>query len=458
MRTLMLTLIAWLAPVLATSAATPPQAPVKPVIETYFGTRVTDNYRYMENLQDPAVSAWMKAQADYTRRVLDAIPARAALLQRARELEASQSETVHDVQIVAGRYYSIRVPARAETGKLYVRDGLDGPDRLLLDPEPLGAQRGTHVTLYDYSPSPDGRHVAYTLSAGGSEQLELHVLDVRKGADVDGALDRAGWDLRHWLPDGSGFFYTRFQAMKPSVPVTEKFHNARVFVHRLGHPFAQDAPLFGRGVNGGVDLQADDVPNAFSPPDSHFVLMEMFDSTNATRRVYAARREEVLDHRAHWRAIAPTYSDAFVVGDEEGPDAMHGDTLYWISRKDDPNGAIMRLDLADPQSQPEIAVPAGALPLSELYAANDALYWRVSDAGNNTLYRRAYDSGAVTQTMQSPYAANIASLAADSLGPGVIVQTASWTRSNNYLAAAAGETHMRPTTLQPPARSMSPTT
>jgi len=449
MRRIMLIALLATATATVTAATAPPTAPVRPVTDSYFGTPIVDNYRYFENLKDPAVQAWMKAQADYTRSVLDAIPGRAALLQWARELEASQPVTVHDVQIVAGRYYSIRTPASAQTGKLYVRQGLDGDDQMLLDPEPLGRQRGSHVILYNYSPSPDGRYVAYTLSAGGSEQLELHILDVHKGADVDGMLDRAGWDPRHWLPDGSGFFYTRFKAMKSGMPPTEKYRDARVFLHRLGHPFKNDMPLFGRGLHGSVALQPDDMPNAYSPPDSHFVLMEMLHGTAPTMRVYAASREDVIHQRAHWRAIAPDHSNAFVVGDEESLDPVHGDSLYWISRKDSPNGAIMRLDLADPQSRPEIAVAAGELPISEMYAAGDALYWRVSDAGMNTLYRRAYSADAKTQALPSPYPANIASVAADSLGPGVIVRTTSWTRSDNYLAGSAGDAHLQRTTMQP---------
>ena len=64
----------------------PPTAPVRPVTEDYFGTQVTDNYRYMENLTEPEVQAWMKGQADYTRHLLDQIPGRVPLLNRIHTL------------------------------------------------------------------------------------------------------------------------------------------------------------------------------------------------------------------------------------------------------------------------------------------------------------------------------------------------------------------------------------
>jgi prolyl oligopeptidase len=109
-------------------------APVKPVTDTYYGTKVVDPYRYMENLKDPQVEAWMKAQNDYTRGVLANIPGREQLLARIRTLD----ETVPEVQAarLPGEVYLImkRLPSEI-LYKLYVRQGLNGEDKLLVDPE-----------------------------------------------------------------------------------------------------------------------------------------------------------------------------------------------------------------------------------------------------------------------------------------------------------------------------------
>src|SRR5579862_8137137 len=84
-------------------AGQPPLAPVHPVTDDYFGTKVIDNYRWMENLNDPQMQRWMKGEADYTRATLNAVPGYPELLKRIDELNSSEPAEVTDVQLVAGR-------------------------------------------------------------------------------------------------------------------------------------------------------------------------------------------------------------------------------------------------------------------------------------------------------------------------------------------------------------------
>ncbi len=157
-----------------TPPASPPVAPVRPVTDTYFGTTLTDPYRWMEKLDDPEVKTWFQGQADYSRAALDKIPGRAALLAQIKALD-SVGTSVGEVQIAGSRYFYTKLRPHDNTPKLYVREGLHGPERLLFDPERRD-QGKTHYTLDYYQPSLDGSHVAYGVSAGGSEQSVLHIL------------------------------------------------------------------------------------------------------------------------------------------------------------------------------------------------------------------------------------------------------------------------------------------
>ncbi len=120
----------------AASALSPPVAPVKAVVDDYFGTKVSDPYRYMENLKDPEVEAWFKGQNEYTRAILAKIPGRAKLLSRIRELDQSVP------RVFAGRlpgdvYLIFKRLPNEDTEKIYLRNGLKGTDRLLVDPEKI---------------------------------------------------------------------------------------------------------------------------------------------------------------------------------------------------------------------------------------------------------------------------------------------------------------------------------
>ena len=114
----------------------PPAAAVRPVTDDYFGTKVVDNYRYMENLNDPEVQAWFKNQDAYTRATLAGIPGRDKLLARIRELFTSNLATsVIDVQRLPGdRYFYQKLLPGESVPKLYLRKGLSGAERLLVDP------------------------------------------------------------------------------------------------------------------------------------------------------------------------------------------------------------------------------------------------------------------------------------------------------------------------------------
>src|SRR3954463_5626098 len=152
---------------LAQAATTaPPVAPVKAVTDDYFGTSVTDTYRYMEDLSSPDVQQWAKAQAEHARATLDAIPGRAPLLARIRELDDSVKERVQSVALAGGgRVFYEKRGADDNQLKLYVRPGWTGTERLLVDPDALAKADGAPHAIEFFQASNNGRYLAYAISA-----------------------------------------------------------------------------------------------------------------------------------------------------------------------------------------------------------------------------------------------------------------------------------------------------
>ena len=132
-----------------------PVAPVRPVTDDYFGTAVVDNYRYMEDLGNADVKAWMKGQADYTRSQLDVLPGRKPLLDRVHAL--FNTDLVRSAFVRRGNrlFYQVTEPG-APLPRLYYRDGTKGEEHLLVDPGALGKGTTTHYALDFFMPSHDG--------------------------------------------------------------------------------------------------------------------------------------------------------------------------------------------------------------------------------------------------------------------------------------------------------------
>ena len=160
----------------------PPKAPVREVTDTYFGVKVVDPYRWMEDSKNAEVAAWMKAQADYSRSVLDRLPMRAELLKRLEEL-SDTGVRVTGVQRGGNSYFYYRVAPGENDRRLFVREGLKGPERLLVDPEKLSSP-GKRYSIDSYSPSFDGTYVSYSISIGGSEYGEMRIVETATGRDL----------------------------------------------------------------------------------------------------------------------------------------------------------------------------------------------------------------------------------------------------------------------------------
>jgi len=163
----------------AAAPDSPPVAPERPVTDVYFGTKVTDPYRWMENRTAPEFIHYMLAQGKYARHVIDSIPGRDRLQARVVRWSGGGA-VVRGVQKAGQRIFFLKREASEDVFKLYVRDGASAPDRLLVDPAKY-TEEHTHYSIDYFQPSQQGERLAYGMSGGGSEHSVIHVIDVASG-------------------------------------------------------------------------------------------------------------------------------------------------------------------------------------------------------------------------------------------------------------------------------------
>ena len=234
-----------------TSSATP--APVstrrEPVQEQIHGVTLEDPYRWLEDGESPEVRAWSRAQTERAEQVIAALAGHDEL--RARITTLLRIGAVEPPVVVGPeggpRRYFRRVQAPDQDQPvLVVREGVEGPDRVLLDPNALSTD-GT-VALDWWAPSWDGRLLAHGLSERGSEDSTLRVMDVETGRDLPDTevITRARYATIAWLADGSGFFYSRYPE-EGTVPAGEERYRRFIYEHRIGRDPALDPLVFGAG-------------------------------------------------------------------------------------------------------------------------------------------------------------------------------------------------------------------
>lgn len=229
----------------ALSAQTPityPVTPRGPVVEDYFGTKVADPYRWLEDDQSADTKAWVEAQNKVTFAYLDQIPERARIQRRITELWDFEK---FSAPFKRGKFYFYSYNSGLQNQSvLYVTDRPKAKGRVLLDPNGLSAD-GT-VALGGLSVTQDGRLMAYAVSVAGSDWLTWKVRDVVTGADL---ADEIRWSKASgaaWLKDGSGFFYSRYQAPQEGDALTGVNNNHQLYFHRLGTAQAEDRLIYER--------------------------------------------------------------------------------------------------------------------------------------------------------------------------------------------------------------------
>jgi prolyl oligopeptidase len=228
------------------------------------GIAVPDPYRWLEDGEADEVRRWSEAQARHTRAVLDAVPSAARIRERLRALFAIG--LVSPPVARGGRYFHQRRAGDQEQPILYVRQGREGPDRVLLDPAALSEDRTSALDWW--YPSEDGRLLAYGVSEGGSEKSVLRVRDVESGQDLPDVIPGTRACSLSWRPDGTGFFYTRYPE-PGSVPAGEENYHRRVYQHTLGRDWREDPLVLG------ADRPPEDWPNVHLSPDGRWLAVSV---------------------------------------------------------------------------------------------------------------------------------------------------------------------------------------
>lgn len=225
------------------AAPQPPATPRHAASSTLHGVTVNDPYRWLENPEDPAVLAWIKAQNAYTDQVLAAMPDGKAMNARVQQL-AITSTTRSSPMLAGDTLFYMQEPPPQPQPQLIAQPWPDGQPRVLVD---LNANGG-NTAIVAYWPSPSGRYLAYGTAVGGSEMTTIHVLDVASGKVLPDAMPWAGGGATPqglaWDADEKGFTYVRLPP-PPAGHEVKPFH-AALLHHTFGEPATQDTVVFGK--------------------------------------------------------------------------------------------------------------------------------------------------------------------------------------------------------------------
>jgi prolyl oligopeptidase len=210
--------------------------------DNYHGTTVADPYRWLEDANSAETKSWVDAQNAVTQAYLGQIPQRGAIRQRLTRLWNYERYSVPSKD--GGRYFYTRNDGLQNQSVLFTLKNLGDAPRMLLDPNKLAAD-GT-VALAGAEVSPDGKLLAYSTAASGSDWNEIRVRDIETGKDLDDHVKFVKFSNTAWTKDGKGFFYSRYDEPKEATKLADVNYFQKLYYHRIGTPQSADTLVYDR--------------------------------------------------------------------------------------------------------------------------------------------------------------------------------------------------------------------
>jgi prolyl oligopeptidase len=318
-------------------------------VDEYFGTRVTDPYRWLEDLDAPQTRAWVAAQNALSRPLLDALPARAAIAERLAQLWSYERYSVPQLTPAGGRVYA-RHDGLKNQPVLYVEEASGAP-RVLVDPNAWSGDGTT--AMVDWRLSPDGRHLAYAVQSGGTDWVEYRVLDLATGQPLPDRIRGINFNFESsrisWRGGNAGFFYSRFPDPPASTPgAPPAITHQKVYWHRIGTPQGEDVLVYERPDQPGWFVWGE------ASDDGRYAIVYVEQNEDDAKQVFVRdlRRAEQPRHTGALRPLVTDWAGKYYFVGNRGP------LLYFRTSAGAPRYRIVSFDLRERgMPAPRVVVP-----------------------------------------------------------------------------------------------------
>lgn len=366
----------------------PPPTRRDDVKETLHGVEIADPYRWLEDQQSPETRAWIDAQNAYTRSLLDAWPGRETLRRRLGEL--MKVDTIGLPLERHGRYFFKKRLANQDQGVLYVRNGLDAPDQVLIDPNPMSADGSISVSLGTVSR--DGSLIAYSFRHGGEDEVSIQFLNVDDRKELPDRLPKGRYFGMQMTPDKSGFYYSRNEPIGP-----------RVYYHLMGKDPSGDKQIFGEGYG------PDKIITISLSEDGRYLVIHVLHGSAADKT------EIYFQDLTAQGPLTPIVNDIAARFSGE----VGGDELFVHTNWKAPNGRIFAVDLQHPERDRwRDVVPEGNAAIQSMALAGGKLL--VDYVENASSHVQVFDAeGKRTRELALPTLGSLAGISARWTSPEV---------------------------------------
>jgi prolyl oligopeptidase len=337
-----------------------PETPKKPVSTKYQGVTVEDPYQWLEKDDEPDVKAWSDAQNHRTQEYIDQLPDRAAIEKQLTEWYAKTSPSYSSVVSRRGLLFLMKFQPPKQQPLLVTLTSADDlkSEKVVLDPNVLDAKGATAIDWF--VPSLDGKHVAVSLSSGGSEDGTLHFYETASGKALADTIAHVQYPTaggsEAWNAEGTGVYYTRFPRKGERSEADLDFYQ-QVYFHKLGTPDTEDTYSIGNDFPRIAEIVLE------ASRDGRYILASVANGDGGEFAHY------LLGPDGAWKQITK-FSDQI-----KAAHLGRDNAVYLLSRNAAPRGKVLRLPLETPELSKAVEiVPTGEPVIQQIVPTADALF------------------------------------------------------------------------------------
>lgn len=358
-----------------------PTTPVIPVVDNYFGTNVTDNYRWLENIKDSSVVKWFKEQSDYTNSILSKIPGQQELISEMERLDSMQTIIYGRPRLANNTYFFFKRLPGEQIAKIYSRSEAGGSDDLLFDP--LNYIKGKVMNV-DFDVSKNGKYLLLNLSEEGKEVSNIRVIDIKSGKLLK---DEIKYSNGAFLP-GSDNIFVYSKMKNDDVHDFQNTMNTKFMMHVIGTDVASDKELLSRAKYPELRIDSSDYPVINFFANSNFIFAQKA-SVNTNLNLFFAPSSSLNKNKIDWKIFSKNDNQIkSIIGRDNA--------VYCLTTKDNNNARVIKVTLPNPDFSKATQIASGdkEWTITDLFEAKDYLIIRMIKNGiENKNLRYDFKSG-----------------------------------------------------------------
>jgi len=330
-----------------------PQTHKENVVDDYFGVKVSDPYRWLENDTSAQTADWVKRQQDFTNAFLRQLPYRDQIIARLKQIWNYPKFSAPSKH---GDYYLIyRNDGLQNQSVLYIKKGIDGQEEVLIDPNKLSTD-GT-VALHNVAISKNQKYLAYTVSASGSDWQEIYIMDLKTRKVFDYKIEHVKFSSLAWLGD-EGFYYSGYDKPKDEkTKYSAKTEYQKVFFHKVGTSQKNDKLIY----------EDKEHPLRYVSPqlteDNRFLILNISEGTDGSE----IKVKDLTKTNASFVTLIQGFNTNASIIDNIG------DELLVLTNEHAPNYKIISMHITN-RMAPRVVIPEGQEPISNVTTAGNRLF------------------------------------------------------------------------------------